>query len=89
MTVTVNHNYPHTGDLRIVDVIGDPIEGVEIRIFELEKFLAGDTTTPTAQTITNSNGEWEDNVELSDSRSWVVHLQKIDVVGPEHREIIT
>lgn len=89
MTVSVNHNYPHTGDLTVVSVAGLPVEGVSIRIFELEKFLAGDTSTWIAETTTDANGEWSDTIELEDGRSWAVHFQKAGVVGPEHREIIT
>lgn len=89
MTVHVNHDYPHTGDLRIVDTYGDPVEGVVIRIFELEKFLAGETLAWIAETTTNVDGEWVDTIDLDDGRSWAVHLQKLGIVGPEHREITT
>jgi len=89
MSVTVDHNYPHRNDLKIVDHAGAPLENVEIRIFALEKFLACDTNVPVAQTTTNHKGEWTDSIELPDGRSWVVHFQKLGVVGPAHREIIT
>lgn len=89
MSVAVNHDYPHSGDLTVVSHQGVPVEGVEIRVFELEKFLAGDTSTWVAQTTTDANGEWVDTLDLEDGRSWAVHFQKLGVVGPEHREITT
>jgi len=89
MTVLVNHDYPHTGDLTVVSPTGEPVEGVEIRVFEAEKFLAGDTSTWVAQTTTDANGEWVDTFTLDDGRNWVVHFQKLEAFGPEHREITT
>lgn len=89
MTVSVNHNYPHDGDLSVVAANGEPIESVEVRIFELEKFLAGETNTWIAETLTDSNGEWVDTIDLADGHTWVVHFQKLGFVGPEHREITT
>ena len=89
MTVSVNHDYPREGALLVVSENGEPIEGVDIRIFELEKFLAGETTTWVAETQTDANGEWDDTIDLDDGRTWVVHFQKLNVVGPEHREITT
>jgi hypothetical protein len=85
----VNHDYPHLGDLKVVDSYGAPVEAVEIRIFELENFLAGETGTWVAETTTDVNGEWVDTIDLDDGRSWAVHFQKLDIVGPEHREITT
>jgi len=82
MTVSVNHNYPHAGDLTVVDAKGVPIAGVEIRIFELEKFLAGETGTWVADTFTDSMGEWVDSIDLADGHTWVVHFQKLEEVGP-------
>jgi hypothetical protein len=89
VTVLVNHDFPHTGDLRVVDKFGEPLSGVEIRIFKLEKFLAGDTLTWEASTVTDTNGEWVDTISLADGQSWAVHFQKLSVGGPTHREIIT
>ena len=89
MTVHVNHDYPHKGDLRVVAVDGTPVENVEIRIFELEKFLAGETTTWVAETTTDTDGNWLDTITLDDGRSWAIHFQKLGIVGPEHREIMT
>jgi len=89
MTVSVNHDYPHVGDMAVVSPSGVAVEGVEIRIFELEKFLAGDTSTWVAHTTTDANGEWVDTFDLDDGRSWAVHFQKLNEFGPEHREITT
>ncbi|RKY28722.1 MAG: hypothetical protein DRP83_00040 [Planctomycetota bacterium] len=89
MTVHVNHDYPHEGDLQVVSENGEPLEGVTIRIFELEKFLAGETSSWVAETVTDADGNWVDTIDLEDARSWAVHFQKLDIVGPEHREIMT
>lgn len=89
MTVRVNHDYPHVGDLLVVGHDGVPIEGVTIRVFYLEKFLAGETTEWIAETLTDAEGKWVDTLELEDARSWAVHFQKLGDVGPEHREIVT
>ena len=41
MSTQVDHHYPHAGDLRGVNSSGDPVEGVQIRIFLLSEFDAG------------------------------------------------
>lgn len=89
MTAQVNQDFPHTGDLRVVDKFGQPLAGVEIRIFELEKFLAGETSVWEADTVTDANGDWVDTIPLADGRSWAIHFQKLNSGGPTHREITT
>lgn len=89
MSTTVDHNYPHAGDLRVVNASGDPVEAAEIRIFTLAAFSAGQTTTWVAATTSDINGEWVDPVVLTDGGSWVVHIQKLTMYGPAHVEITT
>lgn len=89
MSVTVDHNYPHAGDLRVVNSSGEPVEGAEIRIFLLSEFLAGRTSTWVGMTTTDINGEWVDPVVLDDGQTWVVHIQKPTMYGPAHVEITT
>lgn len=89
MSTKVDHNYPHAGDLRVVNSSGDPVEGVEIRIFLLSEFESGRTTTWVGETVTDINGEWVDPVYLDDGQTWVVHMQKLTMYGPVHVEITT
>jgi hypothetical protein len=89
MSTTVDHNYPHAGDLRVVNASGDPIESAEIRIFTLAAFSSGQTSTWVAETTTDINGEWVDPVILDDGETWVVHIQKPTMYGPAHVEITT
>jgi hypothetical protein len=88
MSTTVD-NYPHAGDLRVVNASGDPIESAEIRIFTLAAFSSGQTSTWVAETTTDINGEWVDPVILDDGETWVVHIQKPTMYGPAHVEITT
>jgi hypothetical protein len=89
MSTKVDHNYPHAGDLRVVNASGDPVEGVEIRIFLLSEFLAGRTSTWVAATTSDINGEWVDPVILDDGQTWAVHMQKPTMYGPTHVEVTT
>lgn len=89
MSTTVDHNYPHAGDLRVVNSSGEPIEGADIRIFLLSEFLVGHTSTWVAATTTDVNGEWVDPIVLDDGQTWVVHMEKPTMYGPAHVEITT
>ena len=87
--VVINHNYPHDGDLRVVDVRNEPIEGAVIRVFTAVQFDAGDLTNWVGATTTDVNGEWIDPIMLEDGNSWVVYIEKPTVAGPSHVEIFT
>jgi len=89
MSVAVDHNFPHDGDMLIVNASGDPIEGVVIRIFEHTKFFQNDVDTWVGETITDANGEWVDPIYLPEAQNWVVHFQKAAEYGPDHVEITT
>jgi hypothetical protein len=89
MTTRVDHNYPHAGDLRVVNASAEPVEDVEIRIFTLAAFLASQTSTWVAATTSDINGEWVDPVFLDDGQTYVVHMQKKTMYGPAHVEITT
>lgn len=85
----VDHNYPHAGDLRVVNAAGAPVEGATIRIFTLAAFSIGQTATWVVATTSDINGEWVDPVYLDDGETWVVHIQKATMYGPAHVEITT
>jgi hypothetical protein len=87
MSVIVNQDYPTEGALRAVDERNDPIEGVAIRIYDHTAFFAG-TGTPVAETITDAEGNWVDDIPLEGARTWVVHFQKSGY-GPTHDEVTT
>jgi len=89
MSTTVDHNYPHAGDLRVINSSGEPVEGAEIRVFLLSEFLAGHTSTWVAATTSDINGEWVDPVILADGQTWAVHIQKPTMYGPVHVEVTT
>lgn len=88
-SVSVNHNYPHAGDMTITDSQDHPIEGVCIRVFTLENFTSGIVDTWVAETETDANGEWVDPIVLDSGATWVVHLEKPTMYGPTHMEIMT
>jgi hypothetical protein len=89
MSTTVDHNYPHAGDLRVVNSSGEPVEGADIRIFELAEFLLGHTSAWVGATTTDLNGEWVDPIILDDGQTWVVHMEKPTMYGPAHVEVTT
>lgn len=89
MAVLVDHNYPHTGDMKVVNSSGNPIQSAEIRIYEAVEYNAGHRDSFAAYTTTDIKGEWVDSVWLPDARTWVVHFQKITEYGPIHIEITT
>jgi len=88
-TVMVNHNYPNDDEMTVVDEQDIPIEGVEIRIFELTAFQAGVVDSWVGSTLTDIDGHWIDPIGLESGNTWVVHFEKPTVYGPEHVEITT
>ena len=88
MTI-VNHDYPLSNELLIVDEQNEPIEGAVIRIFDLTNFQADVVDVWEAETISDIDGKWVDPIALEDGRSWVVHVQKLTEFGPNHVEITT
>ena len=88
MTV-VDHNYPLDNSMLIVDETNTPVEGAQIRIFDHVAFQAGELDPWVAETTSDVDGKWVDPVVLDDGRTWVVHVQKPSVAGPEHIEITT
>ncbi len=89
MSVLVDHNYPHDGDMTVLNISAEPISGVTIRIFDHTAFFAGDLDTWEAETVTDMDGNWLDPVYLDEARTWVVHFQKLNEYGPDHLEITT
>lgn len=89
MTVMVNHNYPLTDSMTVLNEEGDPIEGAEIRIFKYTSFEAGDVDTWEAMTVSDVEGKWVDPIALDDGQTYVVHIQKLSEYGPVHLEITT
>ena len=85
----VNHNYPLPDSLKVVDEQNNPIEAAVVRIYGLTEFQAGLLDTWVADTTTDVDGNWVDPIELTDGMTWVVHIQKLTVYGPEHVEITT
>jgi len=88
-TVMVDHNYPTTNAMQVVDALGHPIESAEIRIFDFTAYYAGQTTTWEAETSSDIQGRWIAPVMLPAAGSWVVHFQKLSEYGPAHIEITT
>jgi hypothetical protein len=86
---TVDHDYPVADAMLIVDETNTPVEAAQIRIFDHVAFQAGETDTWEAETTSDADGKWVDPVILEDGRTWVVHVQKPSVAGPEHVEITT
>lgn len=89
MTVMINHNYPLPDALRAVAPNGDPVEGVEIRIYTLVAFMANRVDPWVGMTTTDIEGRWIDPIALPDAGSWVVHFEKYSAYGPVHVEITT
>lgn len=89
MTVMVDHNYLTPDALRAVASNGDPVEGAEIRIYDLVAFMAHITTSWLGMTTTDIDGKWLDPIALPDGGSFVVHFQKYSEYGPMHVEITT
>lgn len=88
-TVMVDHNYPTTDALRVVNSSGDPVENAVIRIFKPEAYYSSQTSTWEAMTTTDIDGKWIDPIALENAKTWVVHIQKPTVYGPMHLEITT
>ena len=85
----VNHNFPLENSMLVTDLEGNPIQDATIRIFDLTAFEAGILDPWIAETTSDSEGKWVDPVVLPDGQSWVVHFQKLNDYGPEHKEITT
>lgn len=88
-TVMVNHDYPHTNDLLVVDKTNTPIEGAVIKVFDSTKFFAGEISSWVGQTLSDAEGKWVDPIELDAACSWVVYFEKPTMYGPDHVEITT
>lgn len=89
MTVMVDHNYPLLDALRAVAPNGDPVEGAEIRVYDLVAFVAHQISTWIGMTTTDIEGRWLDPIALPDGGSFVVHFEKYSEYGPVHVEITT
>lgn len=87
--VMVNHNYPTTDSMTVVNADGDPVEGVAVRIFEPTAFYSDHVDTWIAQTETDIEGKWIDPIALTSASTYVVHFQKESMYGPTHIEITT
>ncbi len=85
----VNHNYPNTDDLRVVSESNEPVSGAVIRIFDRVAFDCGDLDVWVGATTTDLEGRWMDPIQVPDGGSWIVHIQKLTVGGPNHVELIT
>lgn len=85
----VNHDFPVTDALLVVNETNEPIEGAEIRIYDHTAFQAGAVSSWEAMTTSDVDGKWVDPIVLEDGRTWVVHMQKPSVYGPTHVEITT
>ena len=85
----VNHDYPVSGALTVVDSENAPIEAAQIRIYDLTAFQAGVLSTWQAATSSDMEGKWVDPITLPDGRSWVVYMEKQNTYGPNHIEITT
>ncbi len=88
-TVMVDHNYPTTDALRVLNAAGEPVENAVIRIFRPEDFYSSNTSTWEASTTSDLDGYWVDPIALDSALTWVVHIQKPTVYGPGHVEITT
>lgn len=62
----INHNYPTTDNLLLIDENGNPLSQVEVHIFTKAKWDAGnrESSDREAQTFTDVNGRWTDTVSL-------------------------
>ena len=89
MAIAVNHDFPNPGSLKVVNEEGDPIEGVEIRIYEHAAFFAGQLDVYVGLTVSDFEGNWVDPIILDEGYSWVIHFQKLTEYGPVHIEITT
>ena len=85
----VNHDYPNTDDMLVVDETNEPIEAAEIRVYDQTAFDAGVVDTWESMTTSDLEGKWVDPIILEDGRNWVVHFQKESLYGPVHIEITT
>lgn len=86
---TVNHNFPNTNDMLVVDEANTPIEAADIRVYDQTAFDAGVVDTWEAMTTTDQEGKWVDPIVLEDGRNWIVQIQKESMYGPVHVEITT
>ena len=85
----VNHDYPNTNDMLVVNESNDPIEAASIRIFDQTAFDAGVVDSWEAATTSDQEGKWVDPIVLEDGRNWIVQFQKESAYGPVHVEITT
>lgn len=89
MSVALSHNYPLVGSLKAVNASGDPIQGVEVRVYAEPAFSNQELDTWVGQTTTDLNGEWIDPIIVDDGLTWVVHFEKPTEYGPVHVEVTT
>jgi hypothetical protein len=89
MSVSVDHNYPHTDDMTVLDPNGDPIENVVVRAFTLAAYAADVRDTWLAETTTDVNGKWVTPFLLDESQTYIVHFEKTTMFGPITVEVTT
>jgi len=85
----VNHDFPLAGELLAVNEEDEPIEGVEIQLFDHTAYQAGDFSTVLGATTTDIEGKWIDPIEVPDGGTYIVLFQKYSEYSPKHVEITT
>lgn len=87
-TVKVDHNYGSPGALRYQTAAGSPVEQALIRVYTKTSFDQGETDTPLAITMTNSQGNWVNPVSLTTGLTYVIQFAKEGLYGPDSVEVI-
>lgn len=86
--VALYDNYTALDAYRILLANGDPLEGAVIRVYEATDYAADEFAAPVGMTTSDAGGRWTAPVFVAPGYTYVVHVQKPYVAGPDIFEII-
>jgi hypothetical protein len=81
-TVGLTHNYGGVNNLQPVDPSGNPIEGVQIRVYFKTDYDANILNNPIGVTLSDSKGQWGTPIFVAPGFDYVIHFEKPGEFGP-------
>lgn len=86
--VALSHHYGTYDTLQLLDELGEPVEGADVRVYTKFAYDAGEYDVPVGVTQTNHLGRWVAPVHVPSATTYVVHFHLDSVIGPTIVEII-
>lgn len=86
--VGIDENYGGLNHLQPVDLTGNPLENVQIRIFFKTDYDNNNLDSPVGITLSNNDGSWGNTIFVEPGYTYVVHFEKPGEFSPVTTEIV-